>query len=69
MSIYNKIGWTGAACMVVASFLMGQALGISLAIIGLICLTIQAHHNRQNNLIALNICSIIGFSFSLGAML
>jgi hypothetical protein len=52
-----------------ASFLLGQALGISLAIIGLICLTIQAHHNRQNNLIALNICSIIGFSFSLGAML
>jgi len=36
-----------------------------LAIIGLICLTIQAVYNRTNNLIALNICSILGFLYSL----
>ena len=59
------IGWIGAVAMVAASFLMTMALGKILAIFGLLLLTIQARHNRQNNLIALNLSSIIGFSYSL----
>ena len=59
------IGWIGAVTMVAASFLMTITLGKILAIFGLLLLTIQARHNRQNNLIALNLSSIIGFSYSL----
>ncbi len=59
------IGWIGAVTMVAASFLMTITLGKALAITGLLLLTIQARHNRQNNLIALNLSSIIGFSYSL----
>ena len=59
------IGWIGAVTMVAASFLMTMTLGKILAIFGLLLLTIQARHNRQNNLIALNLSSIIGFSYSL----
>ena len=59
------IGWIGAVAMVAASFLMTMVLGKILAIFGLLLLTIQARHNRQNNLIALNLSSIIGFSYSL----
>tara|TARA_B110000459_G_scaffold136349_1_gene148897 strand:- start:1114 stop:1317 length:204 start_codon:yes stop_codon:yes gene_type:complete len=59
------IGWIGAVAMVAASFLMTMTLGKILAIFGLLLLTIQARHNRQNNLIALNLSSIIGFSYSL----
>jgi len=51
--------------MVAASFLITLPLGQILAIAGLLLLTIQAQHNRQNNLIALNICSMIGFFWSL----
>lgn len=59
------IGWIGAVTMVAASFLMTITLGKALAITGLLLLTIQARHNRQNNLIALNLSSILGFSYSL----
>jgi len=59
------IGWIGAVAMVAASFLMTMVLGKILAIFGLLLLTIQARHNRQNNLIALNLSSILGFSYSL----
>ena len=59
------IGWIGAVTMVAASFLMTMTLGKVLAITGLLLLTIEARHNRQNNLIALNICSMIGFFWSL----
>jgi len=59
------IGWIGAVTMVAASFLMTLTLGKVLAITGLLLLTIQARHNRQNNLIALNLSSILGFSYSL----
>jgi hypothetical protein len=59
------IGWIGAVTMVAASFLMTITLGKILAIFGLLLLTIQARHNRQNNLIALNLSSILGFSYSL----
>lgn len=59
------IGWIGAVAMVAASFLMTMILGKILAIFGLLLLTIQARHNRQNNLIALNLSSILGFSYSL----
>ena len=59
------IGWFGAVTMVAASFLITLPLGQILAIAGLLLLTIQAQHNRQNNLIALNICSMIGFFWSL----
>ena len=51
--------------MVAASFLITLPLGQILAITGLLLLTIQASHNRQNNLIALNVSSMIGFFYSL----
>ena len=59
------IGWIGAVTMVAASFLITITLGKVLAITGLLLLTIEARHNRQNNLIALNLSSILGFSYSL----
>lgn len=59
------IGWIGAVTMVAASFLMTMVLGKILAIAGLLLLTIEARHNRQINLIALNLSSILGFSYSL----
>ena len=59
------IGWIGAVTMVAASFLMTMTLGKVLAIAGLLLLTIEARHNRQINLIALNLSSILGFSYSL----
>ena len=59
------IGWIGAVTMVAASFLMTLTLGKVLAITGLLLLTIEARHNRQINLIALNLSSILGFSYSL----
>ena len=59
------IGWIGAVTMVAASFLITLTLGKVLAITGLLLLTIEARHNRQNNLIALNLSSILGFSYSL----
>ena len=69
MSIFNMLGWVGAALMVAASFLMTIALGMALAIGGLFCLTIQAYHNKQNNLILLNCVSFIGFAHSLVAVM
>ena len=59
------IGWIGAATMVVASFKMGQPLGLKMAIVGLSLLTIQAYSNETYNLLTLNLCSIIGFTLSL----
>jgi len=59
------IGWIGAVTMVAASFLMTITVGKVLAITGLLLLTIEARHNRQINLIALNLSSILGFSYSL----
>jgi len=51
--------------MVGASFMMGENRGLMLAIAGLTCLTVQAIHTRQINLIGLNIASMIGFSYTL----
>jgi len=63
--VINIIGWFGAVTMVAASFLITLPIGQILAITGLLLLTIQASYNRQNNLIALNVSSIVGFSYSL----
>jgi hypothetical protein len=59
------ISWTGAAFMVAASFNMATDLGPMLAVAGLLMLTIQSVINRTHNLTALNICSILGFLYSL----
>ena len=59
------IAWTGAALMVVASFLMSTKFGPMIAVAGLLLLTIQSATNRTHNLTALNICSILGFLFSI----
>ena len=59
------IGWIGAAVMVAASFNMARPLGLKMAIVGLSLLTIQAYSSDTNNLIALNLSSIIGFTLSL----
>jgi hypothetical protein len=58
-------GWIGAAVMVAASFNMGKPLGLKMAIVGLLLLTVQAFSNETYNLLTLNLCSIIGFSLSL----
>ena len=59
------IAWTGSATMVVASFLMATQYGPMLAVAGLGLLTIQSATNRTHNLTALNICSILGFLYSI----
>ena len=59
------IGWMGAAVMVAASFNMRKPLGLKMAIVGLVLLTIQAYSNETYNLLTLNLCSMIGFSLSL----
>ena len=59
------ISWTGAALMVVASFLMSTQYGPMIAVAGLLMLTIQSANNRTHNLTALNIASILGFLFSI----
>ena len=59
------IAWTGSATMVVASFLMATPYGRMMAVVGLGLLTIQSVNNRTHNLTALNICSILGFLYSL----
>ena len=59
------ISWMGAALMVAASFNMVTDLGPMLAVAGLLMLTIQSVINRTHNLTALNICSILGFLYSL----
>ena len=59
------ISWTGAALMVVASFLMSTQYGPMIAVAGLLMLTTQSVKTRTHNLTALNIASIIGFLFSI----
>ena len=59
------IAWAGAAIMVAASFNMATQLGPMLAVAGLGLLTIQSVNNSTHNLTALNICSILGFLYSL----
>jgi len=59
------IGWIGAVTMVGASFKMSEPLGLKMAIVGLSLLSIQAYDTATYNKLALNICSIIGFSISL----
>ena len=59
------IGWIGAVTMVGASFKMSEPLGLKMAIVGLALLSIQAYDTATYNLLALNICSIRGFSISL----
>ena len=61
----SAIAWTGAALMVVASFLMSTQYGPMIAVAGLLLLTIQSATNRTHNLTALNLCSILGFLFSI----
>ena len=59
------IAWTGAALMVAASFNMATQYGPMIAVAGLGLLTIQSVNNRTYNLTALNICSILGFLYSI----
>jgi len=59
------ISWTGAALMVAASFNMATQTGPMIAVAGLLLLTIQSVTNKTHNLTALNICSILGFLYSL----
>ena len=59
------IAWTGSATMVVASFLMATQYGPMIAVAGLLMLTVQSVNNRAHNLTALNICSILGFLYSI----
>jgi len=59
------IAWTGAALMVVASFLMATQYGPMVAVAGLLMLTIQSVNNSTHNLTLLNIASILGFLYSI----
>jgi hypothetical protein len=62
------IAWAGAAIMVAASFNMATQLGPMLAVAGLGLLTIQSVANKTHNLTALNICSILGFLYSIAGI-
>jgi len=62
------IAWAGAAIMVAASFNMATQLGPMLAVAGLGLLTIQSIANKTHNLTALNICSILGFLYSIAGI-
>ena len=59
------IAWTGSVTMVTASFLMATQYGPMIAVAGLLMLTVQSVNNRAHNLTALNICSILGFLYSI----
>ena len=59
------IAWAGSVTMVTASFLMATQYGPMIAVAGLLMLTVQSVNNRAHNLTALNICSMIGFLFSI----
>jgi len=60
----NAVGWLGAIILALAP-LFSVVVWCSLAIFGLALLTVQATYNRVNNLIALNIFSIITLSIKL----
>jgi hypothetical protein len=60
----NAIGWLGAIILALSP-LFSVVVWCSLAIFGLALLTVQATYNKVNNLIALNIISIITFSIKL----
>lgn len=53
-------GWVGSACMVFFSFTFFTPF----AIVGLMLLTVQASQAKLNNLVVLNIISIVGFSLN-----
>lgn len=58
-------GYVGAALMGAAPFFIDSTGGKLCAILGLALLTIQAYNLRAINLIALNICGIIGYSYAI----
>ena len=60
----NAVGWLGAILLALSP-LFSVVVWCSLAIFGLALLTVQATYNKVNNLIALNIISIITFSIKL----
>ena len=60
----NAVGWLGAIILALAP-LFSVVVWCSLAIFGLALLTVQATYNKVNNLIALNIFSIITLSIKL----
>jgi len=60
----NAVGWIGAIILALAP-LFSVVVWCSLAIFGLALLTVQATYNKVNNLIALNIFSIITLSIKL----
>lgn len=58
-------GYMGAALMASAPFFIDSDAGKLSAIVGLALLTVQAYNLRAVNLIALNICGIIGYTYAL----
>lgn len=57
--------WLGAACMMLAPFIIDTDAGKITAIIGLILLTLQAIRTRCYNLVLLNITGVIGYAIHL----
>ena len=57
--------WLGAACMVVAPFIIDTDAGKIIAIVGLALLTLQATANKCYNLILLNLTGIGGYFYAL----
>jgi hypothetical protein len=53
-------GWIGSALMVLFSF----TFFVPFAIVGLSLLTIQAVNAKMNNLVILNVVSLIGFTYN-----
>ena len=57
--------WIGAACMIAAPPIIDTDLGKTLAISGLVLLTLQAIDKSCYNLVLLNILGIGGYAYAL----
>lgn len=57
--------WAGAACMMLAPFIIDTDAGKIVAIVGLALLTLQAIANKCYNLVLLNIVGIGGYIYAL----
>jgi len=63
--IASALAWIGAACMMLAPFLIDTTEGKILAIIGLSLLCLQSIQTKCYNLTILNITGIIGYVYAI----
>lgn len=61
----SAIYWVGAIAMVASAWILPDPRGFMVAIIGLAILTVQAWEHRVFQFVALNVFSILGFTYNL----